>query len=314
MLRIWGGDHKKYVINSGKAVQRILFLALLPLLHLIALLPFPLLYLFSDGLFLLIYYGVGYRKKLVRQNLSLTFPEKNVKEITVLSKKFYSFFCDNMLEMLKMSKMSASEMKKRAWFHDQVLFHQLFEKRQSFILMLGHNGNWEWGSAAFELHSPFHILCIYKPLSNPLFDRLVCQWRTRFGQEVTTMKNTLRNMIRLKDRLTATAFIADQRPELTEHAYWDTFLERETDFLQGTEKIAQKLNYPVVFAEVIRKKRGYYEIFLEILCENPATSKEGEITFKFVRRLEKQIRANPELWLWSHNRWKHQKKTQTETV
>lgn len=287
-------------------MKAFVFYLLLPVLYIIALLPFWCLYRLSDFLFIVIYYGVGYRKKVVYKNLKNAFPEKSEEEIIQIMQKYYRFFCDMILETLKMLTLSAKTMKKRAYFDNLSIYEKLHREERSFILMLGHYGSWEWGSAAFELHTNHHILVIYKPLSNTYIDTLVRKMRTRFGQEATTMKNTLRNIIKLKKQLTATAFIADQRPD-PKNAYWSTFFGQEAGFLWGTEKIAQKMDYPIVFCTVQRPKRGYYEIHSELLFEHPKNTKEGDITEKFVRRLEEDIRKRPELWLWSHDRWKHQK-------
>lgn len=287
-------------------MQKLVFYLLLPFLYLIALLPFRLIYILSDFLRFFVVKVFKYRRKVVYKNLRNSFPEKNEAEIEKIAKKFYKFFCDNILETLKMLTMSKNTMKKRIFFPDMSIFDELHKENQSFILMLGHYGSWEWGSAAFELHTPFHILVIYKPLRNKPFDNFVKKLRTGFGQEASSMKNTLRNMIRLKNDLTATAFIADQRPDPNQ-AYWTTFLHQDAGFIQGTEKIAQKLNYPVVYTYVDRPKRGYYKIYLELLKKGTENTHQGEITEEFVQKLEQTIRKRPELWLWSHDRWKHKK-------
>ena len=287
-------------------MQALVFYLLLPFIYLISWLPFRLMYLFSDFLFIIIYYIVGYRKKVVDKNLRIAFPEKSDKEILQIRKKYYSFLCDLMLETLKMLTISKKQMMKHIYFSDMKSLDDLYQKKQSFVFLLGHNGNWEWASAAVELHSAFHLLVIYKPLSSKYFDPLFHKMRTRFGQEVTPMKNTLRDMIRLKDQLTATAFVSDQRPD-ARIAYWTTFFGEETGFFQGTEKLTKKFKYPIVYISIKRPKRGYYEIVPEILVENPHEKEDSEITEAFVRRLEKQIRDEPELWLWSHDRWRDKK-------
>jgi len=247
---------------------------------------------------------VGYRRKVVDKNLREAFPEKSEAEIQKITREFYQFFCDTSLETVKIWGISPKTMKKRIQFSDLKIFEDLHARQQSFILMLGHYGNWEWGSAAFELYTKHHILAIYKPLSNPYFDGFVKMLRTRFGQEVTSMKNTLRNMLRLKKTLSATAFIADQRPD-PKDAYWTTFLGKDTGFFRGTAKIAQKLNYPIVYCLVRRPKRGHYLIEPKILAENPREQTEAQIIQAFVEQLEHDIREAPSLWLWSHKRWKH---------
>ncbi|MCU0446411.1 MAG: lysophospholipid acyltransferase family protein [Microscillaceae bacterium] len=294
-------------------MQSILFYLLLPILSGIAYLPFWFLYRLADGLFLITYYIIGYRKKVVLKNLRQAFPEKSAFEIRQIARRFYVFFCDMLLETLKMLVMSQQAMSKRVRFNHLDLAEYFAQKNQSFFIVLGHSGSWEWASPGFELQTPFHVLVIYKPLANPMMDNLVLKLRTRYGQEATSMKNTVRNILRLKDKLTITAFIGDQRPENPRDAYWTDFLGQRTDFMQGTEKLAQKFNRPVVFAAISRPRRGHYVIDFELISENPQATAEGEITEQFVRKLEQQIRQNPELWLWSHNRWKHTQLEKTAT-
>ncbi len=147
---------------------------------------------------------------------------------------------------------------------------------------------------------------IYHPLSNPYFNGLVTRMRTRFGTRLIPMKNTFRDMVRMKEEVTATAFIADQSPS-PENAYWTTFLNQETPVFRGTEVIARKLNYPVVFIHVKKTGRGYYELSAEMLCEDPSSTADGELSEMHTKKLESEIRKQPETWLWSHRRWKHQR-------
>ncbi|TAE72946.1 MAG: lipid A biosynthesis acyltransferase [Bacteroidetes bacterium] len=275
-------------------------------LKIISKLPFWAIYLLSDFLFLIIFYVLKYRKKIIKNNLQIAFPQKNKKEIQKIIKNFYVYLIDVMLETLKMSNISETTLQKRIYFKDLSIINQLSTQKKNFILALGHCGNWEWGSAAFQTQTQYQILVVYKPLSNDFFDNLVLKWRTRFGQKASAMKATLRNMIQLKNELFATALIADQRPENPNDAHWSSFLNQEAGFLWGTEKLSQKFNYPVVFANVIKEKRGYYAIELKLLEENPTQTKEGEITQKFIEQLEFSIQKYPETWLWSHDRWKHQ--------
>jgi KDO2-lipid IV(A) lauroyltransferase len=287
-------------------MQKLFFYLSLPFIYFIAYLPFPILYLFSDALFFIIYYITKYRKGLIYKNLKNAFPQKTEAEIKKIAKDYYVFFCDFLLETVKMLAMSKTTMMRRVKFTNLDFIEKYAQKKQSIFIMLGHSGSWEWASPSFELQTPFHVLAIYKPLTNKLIDSLVLKLRTRFGQEATSMKNTLRNIIRLKHQLTVTAFIGDQRPNPRD-AYWTIFLNQETGFLWGTEKLAQKFNTPVVFAEIIRPQRGFYEVRFDEISDDPQNTQEGEITEKFARKLESQIQENPHLWLWSHNRWKDKK-------
>ena len=188
----------------------------------------------------------------------------------------------------------------------QLLFKDLSAQKKNIVIVMGHFGNWEWAGNVFNYNN-HQLYVIYHPLSNTYFNNLVIKMRTRFGTKLIEMRNTLRDMITHRNEIHATAFIADQTP-FPENAYWTTFLNQDTPVFTGTEKIARKFNYPVVFVSVKRKRRGYYEIFAETLFENPKDTKEGEISETHTRKLEQDIRQQPETWLWSHRRWKHQRK------
>ncbi|MBC7861425.1 MAG: lysophospholipid acyltransferase family protein [Bacteroidia bacterium] len=281
---------------------------LLPFIYFAAILPFPLFYVLSDFNYFLVYHVLGYRKKVVLQNLRNSFPEKSDEEIKKISRKFYRYLCDLFLETFKTLVISKESMKQHCRFHPSTieLFEKYNAKKQSVILVLGHFGNWEWAGNTFGITCKQQLYVIYHPFTNKKFGNLIVKMRTRFGTKLIPMKETVREMIRKKDEITATAFIADQTPPV-EGAYWTTFLNQETPIFNGTEKIARKMNYPVVYVSLKKIKRGYYEVFAETLCETPKTSGEGEISELHTKRLEKDIRQTPELWLWSHRRWKHKK-------
>jgi KDO2-lipid IV(A) lauroyltransferase len=281
----------------------------LPFLYLLSILPFRVLYILSDGLYIIFYYLIGYRKKVVLQNLKNSFPEKTEKEIAVICKKFYHYFCDLILESLKTLTISREQVKKRVVFSEAsiAIFKKYYENKQSIVLVMGHMGNWELAGAGFsQLSSLHHLYILYHPLTNKRFDNLVYHMRTRLGNKLYAMNEALRGMLRDRDKITATAFIADQTPS-PEGAYWTTFLHQDTPVFRGTEKLATKLNYPVVYASVSRPKRGVYAVELEILTENPKACQENEISEKHTRRLEKDILIQPEIWLWTHKRWKHKR-------
>ena len=171
---------------------------------------------------------------------------------------------------------------------------------------MGHYGNWEWAGNTFSIMKSQQLYVIYHPLSNKHFDKLMYNMRTRFGTKLYAMKDTMREMIRNRNEVNITAFIADQTPS-PEGAYWTTFLNQDTPVFWGTEKIAQKLNYPVIYVTVNRVKRGFYEVNTEYLVMEPKNTKEGEISELHTRKLEKDIIAQPEIWLWSHRRWKYKR-------
>jgi KDO2-lipid IV(A) lauroyltransferase len=286
----------------------ILFYCLLPFLYLISLLPFPVFYLFSDFIYFLLYRVVGYRKKVVFDNLKNSFPEKSHYELKKIEKDFYRYLCDLFLETIKTLTISRSEAVKRCKFNAKttLLFNELANKNQSCIIVMGHYGNWEWAGNSFSLQCKQQLYVIYHPLSNKYFDKLMYDLRTRFGTKLYAMKDTMREMIRNKNEVNATAFIADQTPS-PDSAYWTTFMNQDTPVFWGTEKIAQKLNYPIVYITIKKIKRGYYEVDSELLINEPKNTSLGEISELHTRKLESDIITQPSIWLWSHRRWKHKK-------
>lgn len=254
---------------------------------------------------------LGYRRKVVEQNLRNSFPQKSEREIKAISKRYYKYLCDLFLETFKTLTISRSTMLKHCYFNPAAtaLFHKLAEENRSFILVMGHLGNWEWAGNTFSMECKHQLYVIYHPLRNKHFDGLMYRMRTRFGTKLIAMKDTFREMLGKRDELNATAFIADQTPS-PDKAYWMTFLNQDTPVFMGTEIIAKKIGYPVVYTRIKRVKRGYYEIFAEILIDNPKQTSEGEISAQHTGRLEKDIIDQPEVWLWSHRRWKHKRPQQ----
>ena len=279
----------------------------LPFIYGISLLPFPLLYLLSDGIYVLIYKVLGYRKEVVMNNLRYSFPEKDEAELKAIASKFYRWFCDLTLETLKTLTISPEEVRKRVEFKGKDILQQYAREKRSVILVLGHYGNWELAGARYSQERDIPQLhVIYHPLANARFDRLMHHMRTRHGTKLYTMRETSKAMIRDRDLLTATAFIADQTPS-PERAYWMTFLNQDTPVFQGTEGLARKLDKPVIYISITRPERGYYCMSMETLVADPTRTTDGEITEVHTRRLERDIRKYPELWLWTHRRWKHKR-------
>lgn len=279
----------------------------LPFIYGISLLPFPLLYLLSDGIYVLIYKVLGYRKEVVLTNLRNSFPEKTDAEIKAIASQFYQWFCDLTLETLKTLTIRQKDVLKRVEFRGMDILQRYARENRSVILVLGHYGNWELAGARYSQEKDIpQLYVIYHPLANQHFDRLMHHMRTRHGTKLYTMRETSKAMIRDKGLLTATAFIADQTPS-PERAYWMSFLNQDTPIFQGTEALARKLNKPVIYISITRPERGYYCMSMETLVADPTRTQDGEITEIHTRRLEQDIRKYPELWLWTHRRWKHQR-------
>ncbi|HNR54114.1 MAG TPA: lysophospholipid acyltransferase family protein [Flavobacteriales bacterium] len=279
----------------------------LPFLYGIALLPFPLLYLLSDVLRLLLFGVFGYRRKVVLTNLRNSFPEKSEEGIQRIRRRFEQWFCDLTLETIKTLTISPTAVRRRVDFEGVELLRRYAEQGQSVVLVLGHFGNWELAGARYSAEPGLpQLYVIYHPLQNKRFDRLVHHMRTRHGTRLYTMRETSKSMLRDRHLNTATAFIADQTPA-PERAHWMTFLNQDTPVFQGTESLSRKLGYPVVYISITRPGRGHYHLQVETLVADPRSTDEGEITEIHTRRLEQDIINYPDLWLWTHRRWKHQR-------
>ena len=287
-------------------MKALIYYLVLPILYFISILPFWLLYRVSDFAFVVLYHLIGYRRKVVMTNLRNSFPEKSQKELNTIERKFYRYFCDLIVETLKTLTISPNTLRKRLVFKDLTVFKKYYEEERSIIIAMGHWGNWELGGSRFAIEPLHKLYVIYHPLHNEYFHRLVVHMRTRLGNGLYPMKDTLRGMIGNRKNITATAFIADQTPS-RRGAHWMEFLNQDTPVFMGTGKIANKMNYPIVYARVERVRRGYYEIELEDLVPNPSELEATEIVEIFTRRLEEDIKAIPEIWLWTHRRWKHKR-------
>ncbi|MBX2984124.1 MAG: lysophospholipid acyltransferase family protein [Flavobacteriales bacterium] len=276
----------------------------LPLIYGISILPFRVLYMLSDLMEFLLFRVAGYRLKVVRDNLRNSFPEKSTVELKRLELDFRRWFCDLMLETIKTLTISPSSLEDRIVVEGADVLKSYYDKGISVILVMGHWGNWELGGARFS-QLPYHKLnVIYHPLENEQFDKLFIRMRTRLGNGLYPMKETVKCMLRDRGETTATAFIADQTPS-RDNAYWTTFLNQATPVFWGTEKIAQKLDRPIIYLGIDRPQRGHYIMRFEVLETEPKNTPEGYISELHTRRLEQDIRKRPAIWLWTHRRWKH---------
>lgn len=274
---------------------------------LLALLPLRLLYCLADLIFIPVYLA-GYRKKTVRRNLQNAFPEKSVKELRKIERHFYRYFCDLLMEDLKLIHISEKQIKKRIVFKNKEALIEQYNMGKSVMLYTSHYGNWEW-NAAFSLYLPKEspVYQVYKGLKNKYFDKFMYDIRRKFGAENVEKKDLLRKMISLRKegKLGMFGMISDQSPSANHIRYWTEFLNQHTPMLDGTEQLARKFDYPVFYIRLVRKRRGYYECQIEPIELEPAGAKQFDITEKYARLLEKDIRNAPQYWLWSHKRWKY---------
>ncbi|MDO4881406.1 MAG: lysophospholipid acyltransferase family protein [Capnocytophaga sp.] len=289
-------------------MQLIIFILAYPFLWLISLLPNRIFYALSDVACFLIYNILGYRKKVVRENLTLAFPDKSLTEIKEIERNFYHHFCDIFLEMLKTINFSKKEMQERMTYTNKEVLKIFEERQQSFIIMCGHYNSYEW-LLSLAAQIPHKSYALYTPISNKYFNNFIQKIRQKFNSFlISRYKATeiIRKQQKNKE-LCAYGLASDQSPSSSPKHYWRTFMGVYVPVFTGAERLAKQFNIPVVFCDIQKKKRGYYETTFIILSENPTEVPDFQITDAFTNLLEKQIKTKPEFYLWSHNRFKHQK-------
>lgn len=280
-------------------------------LKLLACIPFSVLYFLSDGMFYLLYYVIRYRRKVVRRNLAESFPEKSLPEIKRIEKKFYRFFMDMILESCKLATISPEELRRRMKFVNIEAVNAQVRQGKSVSVYLGHYGNWEWvSSMPLWLDKRMTGAQIYHKLRNENLDRLMLYIRERMGAKCVDMYKTARYITDQVSRhaLCVIGFIADQSPKKREARHFLPFLHHKTPVLTGTEKITKHYGFMAWFLRVRRVRRGYYEAEFVQLHEDPRSLPDFELTALYFRHLEQAILEQPELYLWTHNRFKHAEK------
>ena len=274
------------------------------LLYVVSLLPLRLLYLASDLAYAVLYYIIGYRKNVVRYNLSIAFPAKTEREREAIARKFYHNFTDSFIETVKALSASQKFIKEH-FTGDFSVFDELYTKGvQKVQLHSGHNFNWEYGNLSLPLHFRYLFLGVYMPISSGLLDRIFYRLRSRTGGKLLSATNIRSELLPYRNERYVLALIADQNPGDPRNAYWIPFFGRPTPFLRAPENGARRGNVPVVFCCFKKEKRGYYRIFFQLAEENPSTTKVGELTKRYAAFLQEAIEQQPENWLWSHRRWK----------
>lgn len=283
-----------------------MYYLLLLILYPLSLLPLFMLYGLSDGVFVLLYYVIGYRRKIVADNIAHAFPEKTTAERQKIARRFYRSFCDQWIETLKLLSMSRRALERRMTSNWEI-FRELDAEGKNAYVLLGHTFNWEWGNVASQYQAQQQFAGIYLPLENKAFDRLMRYIRTRSGSELISMKNIKGDLPRVQRVRHIIGMIADQNPSVVEVAAWLPFMHREAPFFRGPEQMARRAKGAVVFAGIRKLRRGHYRLSLEKYCDDASQTAAGEITQAYVAFMERQLRAQPENWLWSHRRWKHRR-------
>lgn len=274
----------------------------------ISALPLFILFGISNFMYVMMYYVFGYRKKVIADNIYKSFPEKSETEKKRIVKEFYKHFCDLIIESIKNFTITKKQVLRRFTVKNPEVLDKYYNEGKSVVMIGGHYGSWELYALAISMLVKHQHLGIYKPLSNNFFDGKMRSSREKFGLKMIPMKATRSYFEMEHEKPIAVIFGSDQWPSNAKNSYWTTFLGRETPFLFGAEKYSKEFDYPVIYGEIIKVKRGKYQLILHDITDKPNDLAEGEIIETYVQLLEKTIRERkPEHWLWSHRRWKRTK-------
>ncbi|MBQ9230541.1 MAG: lysophospholipid acyltransferase family protein [Prevotella sp.] len=289
-----------------RALKYTAYYILLGFWYVFSLIPLRMHYVFSDIIYYILYRIVKYRRRVVRRNLETSFPEKTEQEIQKIERAFYHWFCDYLVESVKLMTISKGNLKKRMVFKGTALVDEVINSGQSCAVYLGHYGNWEWITSLPLWVTP-KAQCgqIYHPMENLCTDLLFLHLRQRLGAICISMQDTLRKILeyRKEEQPVVIGYISDQKPYWTNIHHWVNFLHHDTPVLTGTERIVRKVNHAVFYMDVRRIKRGYYEAEFKLITREPQKMAEYQITDIYYQMLEESIQRAPEFWLWSHNRW-----------
>ncbi|VAW11163.1 Lipid A biosynthesis lauroyl acyltransferase [hydrothermal vent metagenome] len=286
-------------------MQLLVFILVYPVLWLVSILPHRLFYLLSDIFFFLVYHVVGYRKKVVYDNLKLVFPEKGEQEILRIRHDFFEHMCDMFMEMVKTMNLSKEDVKKRYQVTNIEVLKEI-EKEKSILIICSHFANWEW-NVSINNYVRAKGYAVYQKIGNKYFDAWIKKVRARWNTTLITQQETVKTVISDKQKGIIGMFgmVSDQSPQAHRAKYWTEFMGIKVPIFNGTEAMARKLDLAVVFLKVSKVKRGYYKAeFIPITTSGKNTEK-NEITDQFLRLTEQQIREKPEHYLWTHKRWKH---------
>lgn len=290
------------------------YMPLNALLHLMALLPLRVLYIFADIAYLLLLHVIRYRRKVIDENLRGSFPDKSPEELRRIKKKFYRNFADQTVETIKLLHISDSSMKKRMIFDEAEIarIDALLAEKRPVVAFFSHCFNWEWAPSItlWSSHRPsdgVEFCQIYRPLRNQWFDSLMLKLRSRFGAVSLPKRRAFLDLLRYRKNgvATITGFMSDQHPSHGDPGYITDFLHHPTAIITGTETVARRLDAVVVYWDMYKLSRGHYKIRMVPVTDSPASLPEGEITLRYANLLQTTILRDPALWLWSHNRWKN---------
>ena len=286
----------------------LVYILVYPFIWMISRLNFTTIYLISDLLYYILYYIFSYRKKVVRKNLELAFPEKSKMERRRIERENFRNLTDIFLETFKSNNIKEKDLRERFKFKNPELLEKIYNNNQEVIVMCSHYCSWEW-VFVIEKITKFKINAIYKQLSNKYFDKWTKDRRSQYGANMITTKETYREVSRLSKlkSLNFYGFASDQSPKKSKAVYWGNFLNNWVPIHTGAEIIAKKYNIAIVFMDVQKVKRGYYEASFSLITDKPNSFKKFELTEKYIELVEKQVRNKPEYYTWTHRRFKHRK-------
>ncbi|WP_188440907.1 lysophospholipid acyltransferase family protein [Planktosalinus lacus] len=289
-------------------MQLLAYIIFYPLLWFISILPFRLLYVLSDFIYILIYHIIGYRKKTVRSNIALVLPHLSKKERLSIEKKSYKHLCDMFLEMIKTMNLSQKEIERRFTFSNLDVYLDLEKKGKSIAVLIAHYASYEWVISMNRVIS-FDGFAIYKKLRNPYFDKLIKDIRSKFKAYLINTKETIDVMKKNDEegRLCVYGFASDQSPKAAKAYHWAPFMGHKVPIHTGAEMLSKRFDMNVIYLKVKKIKRGFYEATFEVLSEDVRSVPDYQISDMFIKRVEEQIRESPEFYLWTHKRWKHKK-------
>ena len=294
-------------LPSGGAGGGLSFKLIYAIWYALSLLPLRALYVISDVLCLLISRIVKYRHRVIWNNLKVSFPEKSEDELRRIERGFYHYFCDYVVETIKLLSISEEELRQRMTFTGTEELNRVLSSGQSCGVYLGHLGCWEWiTSLPFWVPEGVQCAQIYHPLENTAFDKLFLRLRERMGAKSIAMNDTLREVVRLRreGKVACIGFISDQKPHWVNIHHWVDFLHHDTPVLTGTERIIRSSGFAAFYGKMTRPKRGYYNCEFQLMTTNPKPLEEWQLTDQYFQLLEQNICSNPTIWLWSHDRWK----------
>lgn len=282
------------------------------LLKILARLPLGVLYVFADVAFVILYHIVRYRRKVVCSNLGEAYPDKSAADRRRIERRFYRHFADITVETIKMLHISDAEMARRMQFVNCDIADGLLRRGRSVAAYFAHIGNWEWASSvtlasAMRPDVDARFCQIYRPLRNAAVDRIMLALRSRFGAHSLPKTTAMRALLKLQAASlpSITGFMSDQKPSHGDTGHYTMFLNRPTAIISGTETLARRLGMAAVYWDMEKLSRGHYRITMRLIADDVAATDHGYVTETYARMLEASINRNPEIWLWSHNRWKH---------